>query len=309
MPVWLQYASCLCISWLGRKKKSQTGLWDEFNLPLNRSSRSHTLANLTKQQATSFFFFFLFPDLCDKPIYHTNSQPQRVRFFLVKCAEVFFLLASVVLCCLAFGWVEATRSVTMWESLTQRFQHKAERADFWALPFVLLRSPPPSPEVRVDGRHGWVVTLEELGSWVFGQRGCRKPSEGRRCLFAPLLFFEFLPSHPFGSDRRNNSRFVCQSSNTGMLKRALGRWRVFRGPVTSCVVLAEVVKASWAALPGGLERGPTHRWRSVANSSHCLHSWGRTLRRVEGRRKEKRRRANWTGGDLLGAGWKVRREK
>lgn len=46
----------------------------------------------------------------------------------------------------------------------QRFQHKAERADFWALPFFLLRSPPPSPEVRGDGRHGWVVTLEELGS-------------------------------------------------------------------------------------------------------------------------------------------------
>lgn len=32
------------------------------------------------------------------------------------------------------------------------------------------------------------------------------------------------------------------------------------GQVTSRVVLAEVVKASWAALPGGgLQKGPTHR--------------------------------------------------
>lgn len=34
-----------------------------------------------------------------------------------------------------------------------------------------------------------MVTLEELGSRVFGQRGCRKPSKGRRCLFALLFFF------------------------------------------------------------------------------------------------------------------------
>lgn len=112
----------------------------------------------------------------------------------------------------------------------------------------------------------------------------------RRCFF---FFFEFLPSHPRGSDRRNNSGFVRRS---------------FRGP--SNVVLAEVVKASWAALPGGgYKRAPPTddaAWQTAPTACTA----GAALC-GEWRDGEKRK-----GGEQIeldatfwGPGWKVRREK
>lgn len=49
---------------------------------------------------------------------------------------------------------------------------------------------------------------------------------------------------------------MCKSSKTVTLKHTLSRRLLFRGPVKLCVVRAELVKAIWAVLPGGLEGAP-----------------------------------------------------
>lgn len=60
----------------------------------------------------------------------------------------------------------------------------------YSLPFPLYFSLF-SPEVRVDRRHGWVVTPKDLGLCVWAKR-IQEAVKAQRCIFAGLFFMLLL---------------------------------------------------------------------------------------------------------------------